>query len=58
MTALAAKKAYPVFVDETMELFEAVAISAGTRGAQLIVAPRDYLRATGAKVGAIAKEKE
>ena len=58
VTALAAKKAYPVFVDETMELFEAISISAGTRGAQLIVAPRDFLRATGAKVGAIAKEKE
>jgi prolyl-tRNA editing enzyme YbaK/EbsC (Cys-tRNA(Pro) deacylase) len=28
------------------------------RGAQLILAPADYLRATGAKVGPIAKEKE
>jgi len=58
VTALAAKKAYPVFADETIELFDAVSISSGTRGAQLIVAPGDYLRATGAKVGAIAKEKE
>ena len=58
VTALAAKKAYPVFVDETMELFDAISISSGTRGAQLIVATADYLRATGAKVGAIAKEKE
>ena len=58
VTALAAKKAYPVFADETIELFDAISISAGIRGAQLIVAPAEYLRATDAKVGAIAKEKE
>ena len=58
VTALAAKKAYPVFADETIELFDAISISSGARGAQLIVAPADYLRATGARVGAIAKEKE
>jgi len=58
VTALAAKKAYPVFADETIELFEAISISAGVRGAQLIVAPADYLQAVNAKVGAIAKEKE
>ncbi len=57
VTALAAKKSYPVFVDETLELFDVVSISSGARGAQLILAPADYLRATGAKVGPIAKEK-
>jgi len=58
VTALAAKKPYPVFADETIELFEVVSISSGTRGAQLILAPADYLRVTNAKVGPIAKEKE
>jgi len=58
VTALAAKKAYPVYVDETMELFDVISISAGVRGTQLILAPADYLRATNAKVGPIAKEKE
>jgi Cys-tRNA(Pro)/Cys-tRNA(Cys) deacylase len=58
VTALAAKKSYPVFVDETIELFDVISISSGTRGAQLILAPADYLRATNAKVGPIAKEKE
>ena len=57
VTALAAKKSYPVFVDETVELFDVISISAGVRGAQLIVAPGDFLRATGAKVGPIAKAK-
>jgi Cys-tRNA(Pro)/Cys-tRNA(Cys) deacylase len=57
VTALAAKKNYPVFADETIELFDVISVSAGTRGAQLILTPADYLRVTGAKVGAIAKEK-
>ena len=57
VTALAAKKPYPVFVDETIELFDVISVSAGMRGAQLILAPADYLRATGGKVGGIAKEK-
>jgi len=58
VTALAAKKAYPVFADETIELFDMISISAGARGAQIFLAPADYLRAISAKVGAIAKEKE
>jgi Cys-tRNA(Pro)/Cys-tRNA(Cys) deacylase len=58
VTALAAKKSYPVFADETIELFDVISISAGVRGAQLILKPEDYLRVTGAKVGAIAKEKD
>ena len=57
VTALAPKKNYPVFADETIELFDVISVSAGIRGAQLILAPADYLRVTGAKVGAIAKEK-
>jgi Cys-tRNA(Pro)/Cys-tRNA(Cys) deacylase len=57
VTALAAKKDYPVFVDETIELFDVVSVSAGHRGAQLFLAPGDYLLATKAKTGPIAKEK-
>ena len=58
VTALACKKDYPVYVDETIELFDVVSISAGVRGTQILLAPADYLRATSATVGAIAKEKE
>ena len=57
VTALAAKKAYPVFADETLELFDVVSVSSGVRGAQLILSPADYIRATGAKLGPIAKDK-
>jgi Cys-tRNA(Pro)/Cys-tRNA(Cys) deacylase len=58
VTALAGKKDYPVFVDETVELFDVVSVSAGARGTQILLAPADYLRATRATVGAIAKDKE
>jgi Cys-tRNA(Pro)/Cys-tRNA(Cys) deacylase len=57
VTALAAKKSYPVFADETIELFDVISVSAGVRGAQLILSPADYIRATNAKIGPIAKEK-
>jgi Cys-tRNA(Pro)/Cys-tRNA(Cys) deacylase len=54
VTVLGAKKPYPVYVDEAIELFEVVSISAGMRGLQILLAPADYLRATGARLGPIA----
>lgn len=53
VTVLAAKKAYPVICDETIELFDVVSISAGQRGLQVFVAPSDYLRVTAARMAAI-----
>jgi len=58
VTALASKKEYPTFVEETIELFDVVSVSAGVRGTQIILAPADYLRATKARIGAIAKPKD
>ena len=57
VTALAGKKDYPVFADETIELFDVISVSAGTRGTQILLSPADYLRAVKAKVGPISKEK-
>ncbi|MGA3264391.1 MAG: Cys-tRNA(Pro) deacylase [Terracidiphilus sp.] len=45
VTVFGAKKPYPVFIDETAILFDKISVSAGTRGAQLILSPDDYLRA-------------
>jgi len=45
VTVFGAKKAFPVFVDETAILFDKISVSAGTRGTQLILSPEDYLRA-------------
>jgi Cys-tRNA(Pro)/Cys-tRNA(Cys) deacylase len=55
VTALACKKNYPVFADERIQSHAAIAVSAGVRGAQLILAPQDYLRAAQATVGPIAR---
>src|SRR5262249_39224393 len=54
VTVLGAKKAYPVYVDETIELFDRVSISAGMRGLQILLAPADYIRIAKAQIGAIA----
>jgi Cys-tRNA(Pro)/Cys-tRNA(Cys) deacylase len=56
VTALGGKKEYPVFVDETLELFDVVAVSAGVRGTQIVLAPADYLRVTKGKVGPISRD--
>ncbi len=54
VTVLGAKKAYPVYIDETIELFDVVSISAGLRGLQIFIAPADYLRATNGTLGDIS----
>jgi len=57
VTALGAKKAYPVVVDETVQLWDAISISAGVRGTQIILSPDDYIRATDAVVAEISRSK-
>ena len=57
VTALAAKKTYPVHVDETIELFEVISISAGIRGVRILLAPADFIRATKATVAGLAHAK-
>jgi Cys-tRNA(Pro)/Cys-tRNA(Cys) deacylase len=57
VTALAGKKDYPVFADETIELFDVISVSAGVRGMQILLAPADYLRATKATVAPLAHPK-
>jgi Cys-tRNA(Pro)/Cys-tRNA(Cys) deacylase len=57
VTALGAKRDFPVFVDETIELFDVVSISAGVRGTQILIAPADYLRATKGVIAALGQPK-
>jgi Cys-tRNA(Pro)/Cys-tRNA(Cys) deacylase len=57
VTALACKKDYPVFLDETAQLWDIISISAGMRGLQILLAPDDYLRATKATIASIAQSK-
>jgi Cys-tRNA(Pro)/Cys-tRNA(Cys) deacylase len=55
VTALACKKEYPVYVDETAILFDVISISAGVRGAQILLNPEDYVRVVNGVLGEIAK---
>jgi Cys-tRNA(Pro)/Cys-tRNA(Cys) deacylase len=55
VTAIAGKRDYPVYVDETAELFDVISVSAGMRGLQILLAPGDYLRLTKATIGAIGR---
>jgi Cys-tRNA(Pro)/Cys-tRNA(Cys) deacylase len=57
VTALAAKRDFPVYVDETIELFDVVSVSAGVRGLQILIAPVDYLRATKGTIAALGTAK-
>ena len=57
VTALGMKKTFPVWVDETMELWDEVCVSAGLRGLQIAIAPKDYLAAVHARTAPIARPK-
>jgi Cys-tRNA(Pro)/Cys-tRNA(Cys) deacylase len=57
VTALAAKREYPVYLDETAILFDVISVSAGVRGTQILLNPADYIAAVNATAGEIAKPK-
>lgn len=57
VTALACKKDYSVYLDETAELFDQITVSAGVRGTLILLSPADYLRAVKGTLGAIAKNQ-
>ena len=45
---LGMKKKFTTFIDETAQLFDFVAVSAGLRGVQILVSPNDLLKASNA----------
>lgn len=55
VTVMAARKPFPAYTDETIELHDLISISAGQRGLQLLLAPADYLRAANATLADLAK---
>ncbi len=50
------KKAFPTYIDETAQLFDEIAVSAGRRGEQIILAADSLLRAAGAAYADLTKE--
>jgi Cys-tRNA(Pro)/Cys-tRNA(Cys) deacylase len=57
VTVFGAKKPFPAFADETIEIFDLISVSAGQRGTQILLAPQDYLRAAKATVAALTKDQ-
>lgn len=57
VTVLGAKKAFPVFADASLVTHATVAVSAGIRGTQIVLDPKEYVRAVKAKLGPIARAK-
>jgi Cys-tRNA(Pro)/Cys-tRNA(Cys) deacylase len=57
VTVFGAKKEFPVFADETIELFDFISVSAGQRGVQILLAPQDYLRVAKAMVTNLTKDQ-
>jgi Cys-tRNA(Pro)/Cys-tRNA(Cys) deacylase len=55
VTVMGARKPFPAFADETIELFDIISVSAGLRGLQLILSPTDYLRAANATLADLTK---
>ena len=55
VTPLALKKPYPVFLDETAELWPIIGISGGQRGLEILLAPADLIGVTGATLANIAR---
>jgi Cys-tRNA(Pro)/Cys-tRNA(Cys) deacylase len=56
VTALGAKKDFPVYLDESAQLFDEIAVSAGKKGLQLLLRPADYIRATRATLAALVQD--
>jgi Cys-tRNA(Pro)/Cys-tRNA(Cys) deacylase len=56
VTVFGARKAFPAHVDETLELFDIVSVSAGARGVQILLSAADYLRASNATLADLTKD--
>lgn len=55
VTPIAPKKPYPVFIDETVQLWETVEISGGIRGLEILLSPADLIRITSARLADLTR---
>jgi Cys-tRNA(Pro)/Cys-tRNA(Cys) deacylase len=55
VTVFGSKKSFPVFAEETIELFDTISISAGMRGIQILLSPADYVRAAEAQLADLVR---
>ncbi len=50
------KKNFPTYIDETCVLFDRISVSAGVRGAQILLAPDDLIRFICAETGELTRD--
>ena len=55
---LGGKKKYPVYIDQSAEQCQFISISAGMRGMQIWLAPKDLIKAAGATIGELTSTIE
>ncbi|HZY71644.1 MAG TPA: Cys-tRNA(Pro) deacylase [Edaphobacter sp.] len=55
VTVMGARKPFPAYADETIELYDVISVSAGQRGLQIVLAPADYLHAANATLADLTK---
>ena len=55
VTAIGAKKPFPVYLDEVADLFDDIAVSAGANGVQVVLATTAYVTLTDAKISPIGR---
>lgn len=53
VSPIGTKKKFPVYLDESARAFEAISLSAGTRGLQVLLSPLDLAKVVGARWVAI-----
>ena len=56
VTVMAARRPFPAYADETIELHDLISVSAGQRGLQILLTPADYLRAASATLADLTKD--
>lgn len=50
VSPLGTRRKYPTYIEETVELWDSVAFSAGVKGLQIVMGPEDLIRVTQAQV--------
>ena len=55
VSPIGAKKPYPFYLDETAVLWDAISVSAGVRGCQMVLAPDDLVRIASGQFCAIGR---
>lgn len=55
VSPLSTKKPYRLFIDKACEEQQRISVSAGLRGLQILIDPRDLLRVVNARIAPIAR---